>query len=107
MTPPQRSPVSLPPHAHQRAAAQLQRHFPGVVVWYGVSTANWWAMTTDGLIEAASVEELSRILTRRAMPAMNAPPPARVIARRPARQIRPAARPHRPPRARWAVPLRG
>jgi hypothetical protein len=40
----------------------LRRRFPGTPVWFGSFTRRWWALEGDRLIEAATAEELGRVL---------------------------------------------
>jgi hypothetical protein len=48
------------------AVAALQRRFPGVVVWYGRTTARWWALLPreerGHLIEARTPEGLAQAI---------------------------------------------
>jgi hypothetical protein len=48
------------------AVAALQRRFPGVVVWYGRTTARWWALLPREergyLVEAKTPEQLAQAI---------------------------------------------
>jgi anti-sigma regulatory factor (Ser/Thr protein kinase) len=46
------------------AVDELARMFPRVPVWFGVSTAQWWALADCELIAASSPQELARLITR-------------------------------------------
>ncbi|GAA2106819.1 hypothetical protein [Actinomadura alba] len=55
---------------HARPASQhavelraLTRRFPGVPLWWGHATGNWWALVGGRLVEADTSEELGRVIT--------------------------------------------
>jgi hypothetical protein len=54
------------PGAVAATVAALQRQFPGVVVWYGRTTARWWALLPPAeqghLLEAATPELLTQAI---------------------------------------------
>ncbi|GAA2004381.1 hypothetical protein GCM10009799_34510 [Nocardiopsis rhodophaea] len=52
-----------PAHADRHAqAARLQARYPQFVIWHGEHTGAWFAMTTNGLIEASTPDALTRTL---------------------------------------------
>jgi hypothetical protein len=57
----------------------LKQRFPGTPLWFGPFTGHWWALEGDRFIEAASPEELGRLLDglRALQPRTSDLPPAR------------------------------
>lgn len=50
----------------RQACEELERDFPGSVVWYGEGTGSWWAMVRlrsgPRLVEAVSADELRQAI---------------------------------------------
>jgi len=64
--------------AIRKAEASLARRYPGVLIWFGSETWQWWALPSwpgpGGLVSASSPEELAQLLD--AMEAARRPPSA-------------------------------